>query len=243
MKGRFNHIFNISIIPRSLALLLLSTIWYLAAFAQTPAPVPVSQEPRHHNVFENEWVRVLDVRIPPGDTSFFHKHSTPSVFLVLSNTKTGSEVKVEPQQIRLTPGNIWFEGFYDKPRIHRVWNADTSMFHTIDMELPATHHMAIDPPLDSVRFKLLFDEIPVRGYRLMLPAGASLQVSVRKAPMVLIALDETAGQVTVNGAPIRKKGDFVFIKPGGRLVLDQAGKGSGAVGPSAVHSFALFEIK
>src|SRR5258705_238434 len=87
-----------------------------------------------HNVFENEWVRILDVHIPPGDTSLFHKHSTPSVFMVLSNTKTGSEVLVEPAKIHLTEGNIWFEGFYDKPRIHRVWNSDTTDFHVIDME-------------------------------------------------------------------------------------------------------------
>src|SRR5271154_5328225 len=58
--------------------------------------IPVSMEPRHHNIFENKWVRILDVHIPPGDTSLFHKHETPSVFLVLSNTKTGSEVIIEP---------------------------------------------------------------------------------------------------------------------------------------------------
>ena len=77
------------------------------------AQVQVSEEPRHHKVFDNGWVRVLDVHIPPGDTSLWHKHSTPSVFLILSNTKTGSEAKIEPQRPPLTDGRIWFEGFYD----------------------------------------------------------------------------------------------------------------------------------
>ena len=38
------------------------------------AQIPVSIEPRHHKVFENEYVRVLDVHIVPGDTTLFHKH-------------------------------------------------------------------------------------------------------------------------------------------------------------------------
>lgn len=109
----------------------------LLAFSEwCSAQIQVSQEPMHHKVFENDWVRILDVHVPPGDTSLFHMHSTPSVFLILSKTKTGSEVLVEPAKISLSDGNIWFEGFYEKPRIHRVWNEDTVEFHVIDMELP-----------------------------------------------------------------------------------------------------------
>src|SRR5882762_1036235 len=92
----------------ALILMLLAKAWPAAAQVQ------VREEPRHHNVFENEWVRILDVHIPPGDTSLFHKHSTPSVFMVLSNTKTGSEVIVEPVKTPgFNDGHIWFEGFYD----------------------------------------------------------------------------------------------------------------------------------
>jgi hypothetical protein len=198
-------------------------------------PVQVSREPRHHNVFQNAWVRILDVRVPPGDTTFFHKHSTPSVFLVLSHTKTGSEVLVEPPKTRLTSGNIWFEGFYDKPRIHRVWNSDTIEFHTIDMELLATRHQAIDPPLDSASYHLLFDEIPVRGYRFTLAGGASLHLSGRKAPMELMVVSDPAGTLLVNDKPLTKKGDNIFIPPGGNLVLVNRGVSE--------QSFALFELK
>src|SRR5215475_8061503 len=98
--------------------------------------VQVSEEPRHHKVLANEWVRVLDVHIPPHDTTQMHKHSTPSVFLILSNTKTGSQVVVEPAKTSFADGNIWFESFQDKPRIHRVWNEDTVEFHVMDIELP-----------------------------------------------------------------------------------------------------------
>src|ERR1700754_338996 len=117
---------------RRLVFLIVLTV---TLFSTVSAQVQVSQEPRHHKVFENEWVRILDVRIGPGDTSQYHKHSTPSIFIVLGNTKTGSQAIIEPIHRSFNKESIWFEGFYDTPRIHRVWNEDTVEFHTIDMEL------------------------------------------------------------------------------------------------------------
>jgi hypothetical protein len=219
------------------------------------AQIQVSEEPRHHKVFENEWVRVLDVHIPPGDTSLMHKHSTPSVFMVLSQTKTGSEVLVEPAKTNFSDGHIWFEAFYDKPRIHRVWNIDTTEFHVVDMEILNKEPRPIDPPVTDKRFSLLFDERPVRGYRVALPAGERLPVMRRKAAIVVVGLSDVkggaamggqaageaagrtagTGSVTVNGKRFVKRGDYIFIGPGG--VVDIVNHG-------AIRAdFAVFELK
>lgn len=180
------------------------------------AQVQVSEEPMHHKVFDNGWVRVLDVHIPPGDTSLWHKHSTPSVFLILSNTKTGSEAKIEPHRPPFTDGRIWFEGFYDTVRIHRVWNADDHEFHVIDMELPHQPNKTIDPPFKDGAFTLLFDEKPVRGYRMTLGAGKSYHLRSRKAPVVVVRVDEGPA-VMVQGQLLSKRGDYIFIPSGQRL--------------------------
>src|SRR5882724_11515084 len=37
--------------------------------------IPVEQEPHHRVLLENQYVRVLDVQIPPQDTLLFHTHS------------------------------------------------------------------------------------------------------------------------------------------------------------------------
>lgn len=207
----------------------------LAGALACPAQVQVSREPRHHTVFENAWVRILDVHIPPGDTSLFHKHSTPSVFIILSNTKTGSEAIVEPAKLRLTEGNIWFEGFYDTPRIHRVWNSDTSEFHVIDMELLNKTPRPADPLPDAKSFAPLLDEKPVRGYRFTLPAQSTNRLPRRNAPFVVIGLTNTVGNVTANRHPFVKKGDFLFVPPGSSI--DFINKGN------ADQVFALFELK
>jgi len=199
------------------------------------AQIQVSKEPRHHNVFENAWVRILDVHIPPGDTSLIHKHSTPSVFMVLSTTKTGSQVITEPEKANFSDERVWFEGFYTKPRIHRVWNSDTTEFHVVDMELPNKDLQPIDPPMEMKALKLLFDEKPVRGYRLTLPAQETVRLPKRKAPILVAGLSNPGGSVTIQDKSFVKKGDFLFVKAGEEINFSNKGDGE--------QSFAVFELK
>ena len=39
--------------------------------------VPVHEEPRHHLVYDNDILQVLDVQIPEGDTTLYHTHDSP----------------------------------------------------------------------------------------------------------------------------------------------------------------------
>jgi hypothetical protein len=191
-------------------LLSLFTLISLSAYTQ----IQVSQEPRHHKVWENEWVRVLDVHVPPHDTTLMHKHSTPSVFLILSNTKTGSQTLIEPGKPSFADGNIWFEGFYEKPRIHRVWNEDTVEFHVMDIELPHTPSMTVDNPVNPPFSKLLFDEKPVRAFRITLPAGRQFTLTQPSSPILVIGLTGPSANGGINNHPFTKKGDYLFIPAG-----------------------------
>jgi hypothetical protein len=215
--------------------LLAIAFFSVAAVCFAQDAIPVRLEPRHHNVFENPWVRVLDVRIPPGDTSLMHKHETPSVFIVLGNTKTGSQVLVEPAKVQFSHESIWFESFASSPRIHRVWNSDTSVFHTIDLELPHKDPVEIDPPLNMKEVTVLFDEKFVRGYRLKLGAHVGLYVPKRKAPIVIIGLDQATGAIGVNDKPFAQKGDWLFVPAG--VALNFSNKSG------ELQQFAVFEVK
>ncbi|SDW82511.1 hypothetical protein SAMN05444410_10656 [Hydrobacter penzbergensis] len=199
------------------------------------AQLPVSKEPRHHNVFENAWVRVLDVRIPPRDTSLFHRHEIPSVFLVLTKTKTGSQAIVEPARPNLSSGNIWYESFEEKPRVHRVWNNDTSEFHAMDIELLRHAHGDTSPLPEMDHFTLLFDEAPVRAYRIMVDAHTNLHLTKRATPVLIIKLTDEGSEVNVNGKLYKKRGDFSFIDADQSIDLNY--KGAGRV------PLAFFELK
>ena len=115
------------------------------------AQVPVKHEPRHHNVFENEYVRILDVHFGPKDTTLYHVHSTPSVFYTFTKTITTQQLMGRPAG-RGSLSSIGAPS-YDSlgtPRIHRVWNEDTTWFHVMDIELtvgkPTTNPAVLQHP-------------------------------------------------------------------------------------------------
>src|SRR4051812_9314409 len=115
------------------------------------AQVSVSKEPRHHPVFENNKVRLLNVLLPAEDTTLYHIHSTPSVFICFTKTNTGSQlIHQQPSEGTSTAGSIWFENL-EAPNIktHRVWNSDTSTYHVMDIELLGNDSGFMQKPLPA----------------------------------------------------------------------------------------------
>jgi len=221
----------------------MKKIWFIVTFSGLyslcRAQVPVSKEPRHHDILENSHIRLLDVHIPPGDTTQIHIHATPSIFVILTNkVKVGSQVISEEKRARLNPAddeNIWFEGFYNQPRIHRVWNSDTSEYHVMDIELTNTKFIAIDSPIHQKAFTLLFDEKPVRAYRLRMANVVNIPVPARKADILVIRLTDSKNNIQVNGKSLNKMGDYIYIPSGNsfEIINKEAGK----------DEFGFFEMK
>jgi hypothetical protein len=202
------------------------------------AQVPVSQEAMHHKVLDNGHVRLLDVHIPPGDTTEFHIHATPSVFLLLTEANTGSQVISEEDRSGSPVthyGNIWFEGFYVKPRIHRVYNHDSHEYRVMDIELTNKNYILIDPPIQQEAFTFLFEEKPVRVYRLNLGPTVGIYLPERKADILLIQLSDSVNSVQVNEKSFTQKGGSLYIPSGKPISLKNGGAGNAV--------FAFFELK
>jgi hypothetical protein len=228
-------------------LVLLHVAGFLS-FSFSYGQVPVSQEPRHHKEIDNEYVRLLNVRIPPGDTTQFHIHATPSVFVVLTDAKTGSQV-ISEEDRSASPiqhyGNIWFEGFYVKPRIHRVYNSDDHLFNVMDIELTNKNYITIDSPIVQEGFTFLFEEKPVRAYRMHVSSGHTISFGPRKAVVLLIQLNDSStnpGEMVLVGDNRRahamsfnKKGYYIYMNSGGVFEIKNEGSGEG--------EFAFFELK
>ncbi len=222
---------------RTIALLFVQVLVY-AAFAQE---VPVSKEPRHHPVFENNKVRILNVLLPPGDTSLYHLHSTPSVFISLSTTKTAAQLKGgQPSPFGLsTQGNIWFENLSPPhTRIHRVWNEDTSTFHVVDVELFTTDSPFHNKPLSMSHSRPITDTAWVRVYRIELDKNENTELSKNNDSFVLLAINNAAAEIFQNNKKKKnnvREGDFLWINAGDKITI--ANKGDDKA------SFALLEIK
>jgi beta-alanine degradation protein BauB len=100
-------------------------------------PVPVEQEPHHRWIFENQYVRVLDVVLAPGESTMFHTHSHDSIAVRL----TDSTVQEQPfgkewrPASRLLPGDSRYMQGAQRAYTHRIKNAGSTPFHVIDVEL------------------------------------------------------------------------------------------------------------
>ena len=184
------------------------------------AQVQVSKEPRHKNSLENKYIRLLDVNISPGDTSLFHIHSTPSVFLHFTNTVVCSQIKGKDWvTAKNTQGNAVYRSFVNDTLVHRVSNCDTVPFHVTDVELLSPYQPA--KKLQPLPFTLLFDNEKVLAYRL---SGASFnkQMITSRGPMVaqLVTGNEVIYYDLKNKKSIKiKTGKWLYIKPGAAFCL------------------------
>src|SRR4051794_28867403 len=69
-------------------------------------PVPAREEPKHKVVFENNYVRIIDVQIPVGTETLYHVHDIASVMVYLTKSTNETQTYGEPtwSPRAVTPG-------------------------------------------------------------------------------------------------------------------------------------------
>lgn len=100
-------------------------------------PAEYLQEKFHHWQFENQYVRVYDVRIPPGETTEFHTHGFDTVVVQVSPGYVQQQLIGEgwKQPETHPPGEVMFTADSKHVRIHRVRNLGKQDFHVILVQL------------------------------------------------------------------------------------------------------------
>lgn len=200
--------------------------------------VPVKYEPRHHNVFENEYVRLLDVHIGPKDTTLFHVHNTPSVFFTFSKTVTASQLMGRSP----SPGNVSNPGppSYDSlgtPRIHRVWNEDSTWFHVMDIELKRERPQTNQSVLQHSSLTLAFNRWLAIGYRMQLKAGESIELPATSVGYLVVSQGDADIKYQAGNSKqqrFMKAGHFIWIEAGQAFSMTSSG---------SVASFMLLQLK
>lgn len=169
----------------------------LISAAGADAQVQVSEEPYHRPVIRNRYFRLLDVWLQPGDTTGYHVHSTPSVFLHFTSTGTGSQVKGGSwTHERSVAGKTWFRSFAGDTLVHRVCNNDTIPFHVTDAELLSAYRPG--SPFTAMPFDVVLENEKVIVYR--------------------------AGREAIHEALIKGRGPMLAELVEGSLVYEFAGK-------------------
>ena len=190
---------------------------FIIKLSDLSGQVPVQEEPRHHLVFQNKEIRILNVLLPPGDTSLYHTHTTPSLFIRLTNTNTGSQLKGGiASHGKSISGTILFENLSPPDiRTHRVWNVDKDTFNVMDIELLLKDPGFNKPALTMPNLKKEIDTNWVRAYRLTMAEGTEFNLKNKKQLMILVSLEASTMQTTKKGKTsdqILKPGSFYVIR-------------------------------
>jgi quercetin dioxygenase-like cupin family protein len=69
-----------------------------AAAPYEPPVVLTHEEPHHRQVFQYGPTRILDLRIPPNDITWFHTHEWPVLYVSFSNSQTRMETLGQDNQ-------------------------------------------------------------------------------------------------------------------------------------------------
>jgi quercetin dioxygenase-like cupin family protein len=135
--------------------------------------VSVEQEPQHHLVLVNDYVRVLDVVFPPGYTTLFHTHALDNVSVRLTGGISRTDrLDAQGTPAPVIPGSVAFNSA-SPPYTHRIENTGATAIHIHDIQLvKATPPATVPDDLDG--HEIVIDNDRVRVSRIKLSAGKVL---------------------------------------------------------------------
>ena len=180
---------------RCVALILLAVTGLVAA------QVPLSQEPRHRAAFENAQFRVLNVNLPPKDTTLEHKHELDlaTVSMMTNPTETRTQSPGQPWSTprpRRPFGHIDIAEYGGKPGSHRVENVGDGAYNLFAVENVKASSWTTLPALSAPATKLARESRAFRVYTVSLGRERQQTAHTHAVPTVVLLL---SGKVMSDG--------------------------------------------
>jgi mannose-6-phosphate isomerase-like protein (cupin superfamily) len=176
-------------------------------------------EPRHHLLLQNEFVRIVRVVIPPGESTRWHEHNFDYGVLFVNGTKVHVDTAANPQG---AAGNTITKSFAYMPYagkhfVHRVHNTEATINHQLAFEIipPLPIGFAVSDRTAAPQYKLEMDNDRIRVWRLQLAPGEEAGLITQKAPGIRFVLSgdrlvETHADGNANEISVRN-GDFAWL--------------------------------
>lgn len=98
-----------------------------------PGPVPISEEPHHRLVLQNEFTRVYNVMVPPLDVTLLHQHDYPYLYVTLGPADIINAIAGKPELHQILQDG---EMHYSPGHFAHIARTDAGVaFHNITIEL------------------------------------------------------------------------------------------------------------
>jgi quercetin dioxygenase-like cupin family protein len=186
--------------------LLLPSVGAAQVRESADRAVQVFQEPRHHLVFRNSLVRILDVRVPGGETTAYHVHANHHMAIVISGARTWDqrmgEAAPESASTAVPVGSVFDNASDTIPYTHRVGNADTTAFRYLVAQILAPSGVASTVLPTTSGLRLDRETMGARVYRVTLAPGQSTPAHRHSAPGLTVQVG--AGRLRIDGTPAER---------------------------------------
>jgi mannose-6-phosphate isomerase-like protein (cupin superfamily) len=198
--------------------------------------VEVHHEPHHRQVFQHGPMRILDLQIPPGDTSWFHRHEWPVLYVTLSSSASRMQNLGEewgggggrgaapgraggagvagrgrggppPTAAPASPRATSTTSYIEQPITHRLQNVGERLFRAM-VVVNETHGDA-DTSIEAAGFSGTAELTNnwFRAYRVTLGPGEVTRSHNHRAPVAIFQVTHGKG---IGVGPVR----FDFNEPG-----------------------------
>jgi hypothetical protein len=220
MKNNFIYILSLHLLFSSLT-------------ATAQSPVPVKKEPTHKIVFKNKLVTIMYPRILPGETTLFHIHETPSVFLIMKDAYVYDETYGKPGETFVShQGETWYSEF-KKKQVHKIKNLDSVDHQSILIEFPSESKTKYPDPIAGLGKPEYFER--VRIYPLKLNANSSFDFQMNSNPAIMIAYKGNLSFSEKGKTLVLREGDIKWVDESSLLTLMNEGT-------EAIEGY-IFEIR
>lgn len=185
--------------------------------------VPITEEPSHHLVLENKYVRVFNVEVPPHFATRVHRHDYDYVFVTLGDSDVSNEkVHADPVELKLKDGETHFTpgGF-----AHKAVNLADTPFHNITIEfvqpsLTSGEVATKDGQLSANSLGTLFPDWQTFG-KIRVHEGTFLNGEVSTCtgdgvagPRLLVPVSEFFVKSAKRSNQLVKPGEVMWFSPG-----------------------------
>jgi quercetin dioxygenase-like cupin family protein len=189
---------------------ILVALCSVVVHAQPTSEVAVETEPHHHQVLQNNLVRVFKVEVPPQQSTLMHHHQHDYIYVTLGATELSNEVAGNPPatlkladgETRFSPGNF----------SHLVRDLANTPFRNVTVEILQDEQMRKDPGprwdeeralhvLDKGTVDVMFVKDGVRASETELQPGGNIPRHQHKGPHLLVALTDLELRTDAEGRP------------------------------------------
>lgn len=188
--------------------------------------VEIEQEPRHHLIFTNQWVRAFAVDIPAGDRTLCHHHpSDYYVYVTAPAEITSTRRGEEPKRLSYSGGEVEASS---AGMVHVVENVGATAFRNVVVEVlfeDEKIRRGAEPSFtgrNAVRSQM-FSDARIAIWAIEIEPGAQVAVC---GPGVLASPWECPVELAVQGTSSRMLAgfrDLVWLDSAGSFQVRNAG--------------------